>query len=449
MPATSCFNLRFIILIGMLISVTGTIGAAPFSMDELSPHQIKLTEIEDGGGTTWGGARGTLANQPQRLIVKRLSVRKVVSVTLIPLTDGDDFKLELALNTWEESLKSCEAEDGDSCTIEFTTLDDVGFKVSGDEGGSWQLMLAASPELGLDEVLSTPLKSAKKSDANKLAGSLGGVMNDTSRSDSGLLKIIIGLLVVIAVLMAFFLFRKNRVLTGIIFLSLFLANSPELLAQGAIQLPPPGGISDVGMAGAVIENGNWGVERSENNREVSGKVNGKIGEGIGHFKTGVDVLKTLKTLSDSWSNLSACSQISNPAGSPRIPTFCEDNQNCQQCYTDARREFDHVRGVLEQLRVIYKCNKDYVDSAISFGDSVGGIHAVSGLAWQSTKADILSSFSTLQNSYDRKYTELITNLDKSMHAMNACEAEWGVPDWYDRFGFIYMEFIKEKYKRAG
>jgi hypothetical protein len=31
--------------------------------------------------------------------------------------------------------------------------------------------------------------------------------------------------------------------------------------------------------------------------------------------------------------------------------------------------------------------------------------------------------------------------------MAICEAQYGTPDWYDRFGFIYFEFMRDAYKR--
>ena len=48
----------------------------------------------------------------------------------------------------------------------------------------------------------------------------------------------------------------------------------------------------------------------------------------------------------------------------------------------------------------------------------------------------------------RKYAELIGKLKKSMVQMGVCEDKFGVEDWYDRFGYVYYEFMADKYKRA-
>src|SRR3546814_6554130 len=50
--------------------------------------------------------------------------------------------------------------------------------------------------------------------------------------------------------------------------------------------------------------------------------------------------------------------------------------------------------------------------------------------------------------YDHKYTQLMEALHGQMVDMGTCEAKYGVEDWYDRFGFIYYEFMADKYKRA-
>ncbi len=35
-----------------------------------------------------------------------------------------------------------------------------------------------------------------------------------------------------------------------------------------------------------------------------------------------------------------------------------------------------------------------------------------------------------------------------MVGLSTCEAQYGVPDWYDRFGYMYFEFMRDKYRRS-
>ena len=139
--------------------------------------------------------------------------------------------------------------------------------------------------------------------------------------------------------------------------------------------------------------------------------------------------------------------MSNRPGTPRIPSFCEDDEECLECYKSAREGFNFIRSTLERMRILYKCTVEFSDDAIAFGDNVSGVHAVSGLAWQNERVGIKNSIKKLQGTYDKKYIEFMGILENSMMEMNSCEAQWGVPDWYDRFGFIYVEFMKDKYKR--
>ena len=42
---------------------------------------------------------------------------------------------------------------------------------------------------------------------------------------------------------------------------------------------------------------------------------------------------------------------------------------------------------------------------------------------------------------------MLQGLADAMMELNVCEAKFGVEDWYDRFGYMYFEFMKEKYAR--
>ncbi len=75
------------------------------------------------------------------------------------------------------------------------------------------------------------------------------------------------------------------------------------------------------------------------------------------------------------------------------------------------------------------------------------MHGVAGMAWQAERIKIQKSVEELQAAYDNKYNELIQGLADDMMELNICEAKFGVEDWYDRFGYMYFEFMKEKYQR--
>ena len=117
------------------------------------------------------------------------------------------------------------------------------------------------------------------------------------------------------------------------------------------------------------------------------------------------------------------------------------------CFVNARRDFEEVRYLFVKLQAIYKCTMKFTNAAVSFGDNVSGVHGVSGLAWQNQKFKILKSVEELKKSYDKKYQELLVEMQKALMELNDCEAEHGIPDWYDRFGYMYYDFTKNQYQR--
>lgn len=137
-----------------------------------------------------------------------------------------------------------------------------------------------------------------------------------------------------------------------------------------------------------------------------------------------------------------------PDGQPNVPSSCEGNAACQQCYGEAMDKLDSTRYRLERLRAIYSSTYSWAKGKISFADGVSGFHGMSALAWQKYKLGVMQSLKSLDGSYDKKYVELMEALLADLQGVSACEARiMKVPDWYDRFGFVYYLFMKDAYKR--
>ena len=50
-------------------------------------------------------------------------------------------------------------------------------------------------------------------------------------------------------------------------------------------------------------------------------------------------------------------------------------------------------------------------------------------------------------SYDNKYKEFDVKLNSILHEIDRCEEKLGFEDWYSKIGFIYYNFMSDKYKR--
>lgn len=143
-----------------------------------------------------------------------------------------------------------------------------------------------------------------------------------------------------------------------------------------------------------------------------------------------------------------CSPDFNTSAGAMMPSTCAGNSNCSACFERAVNELNFVRRTLARLSCIYNNTKNFTQSAISFGDNVSGIHGVTGLSWQNARAGIVESYDHFKQTYDKKYADLIQSLQRALMQMDACERQFGMTDWYQRFGFMYFEFMKDKYKRT-
>ena len=130
-----------------------------------------------------------------------------------------------------------------------------------------------------------------------------------------------------------------------------------------------------------------------------------------------------------------------------IPNENDNEAGCA-CLEKEYTNLNNRRLNLERLRVIYSHAMKKINAGIAFGDNVSGVHGVSGLAWQSQKMIILTkSIPTLNKAYDDKYAEMIHALEENLRAIENCESMLGYDNWYNHAGFIYFQFMADKYKR--
>jgi hypothetical protein len=137
-----------------------------------------------------------------------------------------------------------------------------------------------------------------------------------------------------------------------------------------------------------------------------------------------------------------------PDGQPDVPSSCDGNPACQECFGMALDKLEDTRLRLERLRAVYASTMTDVKARISFADGASAVHGVSALAWQKYKLDVMRSLKGLDRAYDNKYAELMTALLNDLKGIGVCEANMmKVPDWYDRYGYIYYTFMKSAYSR--
>jgi hypothetical protein len=166
-----------------------------------------------------------------------------------------------------------------------------------------------------------------------------------------------------------------------------------------------------------------------------------------------EYLDWLEQRRDEWNTIQnfepgACSPDFAASTGAMMPSTCSGNAACGECYQHAVGELNFIRRQLGRLSCIYSNTKHFNESALAFGDNMSGIHAVTGIAWQNERGGIVAEFNNFKQTYDRKYTDMMGALQRALQGIGTCEAQYGLPDWYQRFGFIYFEFMKDKYKRT-
>ena len=191
----------------------------------------------------------------------------------------------------------------------------------------------------------------------------------------------------------------------------------------------------------------WGAIRNEDNPLTPrGALNAIINENFGEIAELADNAADLYNNSTTLSN-DDCAPEFSTSNDVLMTAACRGDAGCEEDYTKAVEKMNGARMALERIKCIYANTKNFTTSAIAFGDSYSGFHAMSGAAWQVERAKINKSLSNLMQTYDRKYDEFISLLKDGLLGFDQCESRYAQPGWYQRYGFLYFDMMKARYKR--
>ena len=441
------------ITIGLiLIMLAHGLVAQPYSLDEtIKPIKLELKEDPEREGATAAAANGTITDFPHHFFVTNCNMFQFIDLYIFSNFGNPDFKVDLVRNTWgdvEQSKNTASSEDG-IINFKLRAEGDFGFKIfPGSEEINYTVVAYASPPV--QEYLGSAFKKVDMDDIDELNG--GSSQNEKNggggNSDSNtILYILLGVALLVIGFLAAKVLSKNK---ASILIVLAIGISTQLMAQEeVIVLDPDVEEVDIGD----IRTAKY-AERLRDIFEGAGKDIddglgrlGKVGERIKEELEHSEDYKKIRELYDSYIALGACIHSTPPPSMPRVPSFCESNEDCASCFVTARDELNTNRYSFERLRTIYNCTKTFTDRALAFGDNVSGVHGVSGLAWQSERRKIEKSVKNLQKAYDAKYIELLEKQKAALMKINECEAKYGIQDWYERFGYMYYEFSAMNYKR--
>lgn len=192
-------------------------------------------------------------------------------------------------------------------------------------------------------------------------------------------------------------------------------------------------------------------EQTEQREKIEKAQQGAIDKGRDVIKYGVGTVISAKNFRDNWQALSqvdeTCAAGYAESG-PTVPSHCAESSDCRACYESAVKSIQFDRTYLERARCITASTLKMAKSAVAFGDSVSGINGYMGLAWQlSGKPPIEKATAKLKKTYESKASGYLNGLDHALKKLGECEAQYfGERDWYQRYGWIYMEYMKAQYE---
>lgn len=139
-----------------------------------------------------------------------------------------------------------------------------------------------------------------------------------------------------------------------------------------------------------------------------------------------------------------------PPGMPRVPLRCAEDPDCKACFAPAYGQLNGVRRKLENNRIVLAHYNRRMQTIEDAGRAMGGMHGAAGILFLKNKQEWDAQRASIGGMYDTRYTALMTELQTALRGVEACEAKaYGTTGWYDRFGFMYYEFMAARYRRTG
>lgn len=219
------------------------------------------------------------------------------------------------------------------------------------------------------------------------------------------------------------------------------------------------GLANPGLAQTVGTLDDWFAEAEDRRQQAQAErekadaaTTGRMSQAVSLANTGVGAVVAFQEMAKDWRALDGLDASCDAAfsGGPTVPSSCAGSDACRSCYAEATRSIDFNRRYIERARCITAANLKMAKSATAFGDSASGVHGMAGLSWQlQGKPQIKKATDKLKKTYVEKAAQYLSALERALQKLGQCEAEhFNEPDWYQRYGWTYMTFMRSKYESA-
>jgi hypothetical protein len=390
-----------------LFCFTRTATAQPFTLDEkIKPTQLTLQPYHTGDAKTDGKVYGAVITQTQEsqyFFVQNISIYSPDYVAVNANDPSDRIQVSLHKETWEQASRQGRT-DGGHWDAKFKTSGDFGIHVTPDRlPATYAILVWSGNEV--DAPLPSPFT---KSTAASVA----------PRSSLG----IVGLYVVIALLaiaLVVVSLKKSKTARMCVLIGT-LAASPFVARTLHAQTYPDAVLAMLKQLKTLLED-----------QQTAEK-----------FWSALDTLSSGEAKPDQGQR------------GPSLPSSCIDTtwgvpkQNAEcACMTIAVDKLRKNRQMLEKLRILVANQKTFVDKATAVGNSYAQLHTLLGLQWVGIrKHDIEEPYAQFKIISNQKHQALMAAIEKDLKDISECEAKLGEPDWYQKFGFMYYEFLYAAYR---
>lgn len=406
--------MKAIISAALIVVLVYGATAQPFTLNPvIQPTALIFEEFTKEGDTKPSGRisinKLTQETDTAYYYIGSLSIYGISYVSVTTANDAENLQVDLFKENWTDKLKGGIVKGKSHWKETFRTEGDFGIRIITQTKPSYYALIIHTTN-DIEPDMPSPFK-------NQQPAAMSNFFDKYKWWLTGIALVLTGLL---------FLYKRRKTKAAATVFVCVLLNGTISYAQD-------------GAAGIILTRD----ITSEHHEAVMEGIN-NLNEHLSTIRNGVEAISTMSRTQTL--HPGECTPEFTTSSAAIMPSACADNGRCSECFTKAVRKLNFMRMQLGRLSCIYNNTKTYTQAALAFGDNASGVHGMLGLSWHSQRPGIVQAFESMKNACKEKYTGMMQSLDQALKDIDACENEYGLPDWYQRFGFIYFEFMKEKYK---
>lgn len=134
---------------------------------------------------------------------------------------------------------------------------------------------------------------------------------------------------------------------------------------------------------------------------------------------------------------------------PPVPSSCIDRPACEECFFRAYEQLARSRVLLLRAQALFTATHRFATSSQAHGDNLAPMSKEAALYWMAQKQRIAVSLTQFDAVYDKKIEAMLAVVERTLRELGVCEKNfYDTLDWYQRYGFIYFEFLQSRYRRS-